>query len=113
MKKITFSVMLLCMLLCFGYAEARNIGESEALQTAQEFRREAGVKMAKAPLKMVYKSASADVINYYVFAPEQGQGFTVVSGNDVAAPVLGYTESGNFDPNNIPPGLKHMLAYYS
>lgn len=113
MKKITFSVMPLCMLLCFGYAEARNIGESEALQTAQEFRREAGVKMAKAPLKMVYKSASADVINYYVFAPEQGQGFTVVSGNDVAAPVLGYTESGNFDPNNIPPGLKHMLAYYS
>ena len=52
MKKITFSVMLLCMLLCFGYAEARNIGESEAQQTAQEFRREAGVKMAKAPLKM-------------------------------------------------------------
>lgn len=37
----------------------------------------------------------------------------MVSGNDVAAPVLGYTESGNFDPNNIPPGLKHMLAYYS
>lgn len=49
----------------------------------------------------------------YVFAPQQGQGFTVLSADDIAIPVLGYSDTGEFDPNNIPAPVKYWLNQYA
>lgn len=113
MKNFTLSVILAAMLIGSGAMQAKDVSESEALQVAQQFRREAGVRFASAPLKMVHSQAMAQGTAYYVFAPENGRGFTVVSGNDAAAPVLMYDDHATFDPGNIPPGMQHMLAYYA
>lgn len=47
----------------------------------------------------------------YVFNYDQG--FVVVSADDVALPVLGYSEEGSLDANNIPDGLDYYLNYLS
>lgn len=48
---------------------------------------------------------------YYVFSDNSTTFF--VSADDVARPVLGYTDSGNFDPDNIPPQLQWWLDQYA
>lgn len=49
----------------------------------------------------------------YVFTPKQGQGFTILSADDIAIPVLGYSDSGEFDPNNMPAPVKYWLNQYA
>lgn len=49
----------------------------------------------------------------YIFTPEEGEGFIILSADDVAVPVYGYADSGTFDVNNIPPALKWWLGQLS
>jgi|GEM_PF-3793725 len=41
-----------------------------------------------------------------------GDGFVIVSGDDRITPILGYSNGGHFDPNNIPPSLSEFLKGY-
>lgn len=50
----------------------------------------------------------------YVFGTAKaGEGFLVVSADDCAQPLLGYSDSGTFDPDAIPPQMKWWLEEYS
>lgn len=49
----------------------------------------------------------------YVFNRDGNQGFIVVSADDVAVPVAGYSDRGSFDAENIPDNMKWWLAEYS
>lgn len=40
-------------------------------------------------------------------------GFMVLAADDVAAPVLGYSDEGTFDPDNIPENMAAWLAFYA
>lgn len=46
---------------------------------------------------------------YYIFSRGEGHGFVIVSGDDTTAPILGYTDQGDFDFSTLPDGLKSML----
>lgn len=50
---------------------------------------------------------------YYVFNKGNNEGFIIIAGDDCAAEVLGYVDSGNFDPADMPPNLKEMLDAYA
>ena len=50
---------------------------------------------------------------YYIFNKGNHEGYVVMSGDDVAAAVLGYADKGSFDPNNIPPNMKEWLDGYA
>lgn len=50
---------------------------------------------------------------YYVFSRGAGLGYVVVSGDDCLPEVLGYTDYGDFDADNLPPALKDMLDGYA
>jgi len=52
-------------------------------------------------------SAPADVL-YYVFNAGES-GFVVVAGDDVAKPVLGYSDAGAYDPDNLSPDFVYYL----
>jgi hypothetical protein len=54
------------------------------------------------------KSASPEN-NYYVFNRANGNGFIIVSGDDVAMPILGYSNSGSYDENNLVPSCAYWL----
>ena len=46
----------------------------------------------------------------YVFNADDA--FVIVSGDDSTMPVLGYSDKGCYDVNNVPDGLKAILRYY-
>lgn len=49
----------------------------------------------------------------YVFDRSDSQGYLVVSADDCAAPLLGYTDSGTFDSASLPPQLAWWLDEYA
>lgn len=63
---------------------------------------------AKKKLSATYEATSP----YYIYSRGEGRGFVIVSGDDALPEVLGYTESGDFDENDLPPFLVWYLDYY-
>lgn len=49
----------------------------------------------------------------YAFNGSDGQGFVILSADDSAMPVLGYSDSGSLDKENMPPALKSWLEEYN
>lgn len=62
-------------------------------------------------LKRVAKQAAATQ-PYYIFNNEDG-GFVIVSGDDCATPILGYSNEGCIDLDNMPIQLQELLQAYA
>lgn len=74
-------------------------------------------------LKSVKKVAVNPVLKYsfadnkgkavaYAFEPANGSGFMILSADDIAYPVLGYSDNGKFDTENMPEQLKGWIEGY-
>jgi len=81
---------------------------------------EHGISMQaeKSPYKMPRKSASLSTNEeedayYYVFNAENDKGFVIVSGDDRTEQVLGYSDEGSFDIENIPDNMRSWLQLYA
>jgi len=79
--------------------------------------------MGEPTLSLVYTAAKSgsgkmktasvnDEVYYYIFNVNQNQGFVIVTGNDVATPVLGYSDKGSWDSDNLPPNLEWWMSEY-
>ncbi|MDE6646532.1 MAG: C10 family peptidase [Prevotella sp.] len=113
-KLITFFILLRSVVL-----HAQQITPDEAAAIASEFlsssspqlttAKRVGVKRAKA------KSDAADDLArpYYVFNGDNNQGFVIVSGDKRAKKILGYSDTGTFDFDNLPPQLAAILEQYA
>ncbi len=53
-----------------------------------------------------------DLPVYYVFNSLSGNGFVVVSADDIATPVLAFSDEGKLYPDNCIPPVKNLLAFY-
>lgn len=88
-----------------------------AQQLAKSFFAQKGISMsttspaAKAPRKNV-TAKEADSY-YYIFNAGNNNGFVVVSGSNQTEQILGYTDSGAFDPSNTPENMKSWLQGYA
>ena len=58
-----------------------------------------------------YATVDDETPSIYVFNTQPG--FMIVSANEAAAPLLGYSESESFDPENVNPTLQSMLEEYA
>lgn len=110
MKKFTLLLALAAMALPMG---AKQIDANTAQTIAKRFGRENSALRAtrtQSTPELAYTATNNGDVLYYVF--NQGNGFTIVAGDDCAAQVLGYSDEGNFDINNINPELKWWLSQY-
>ena len=98
MKKTKY---LLCAVLlgAVATAEANPITRSEARQVAQEL---VGINDTT--------SDDVPVAPYYIFSRGRGQGYVIVSGDDSTAPIIGYTEQGDYERDTEVEPLRVMLA---
>ncbi len=97
MKKhyYTFSVLLMAASLA---AHAVPITRAEARQVARQL------------VGIDDHSPDGDTIEpFYVFSRGAGRGFVVVSGDDTTAPILCYTEQGDYRRGSMPEPLEQML----
>ncbi len=91
---------------------AAPITPRQALQKAKSF---AGAHHhnTNIRLKQAYTSVkSGEEANYYIYNIGQDEGFVVVSGNDQADMILGYTDQGRFDYDQMPENMKAWLSSY-
>ena len=117
MKKglLLLSLVMMCLPLM---AEQRTA--SEAQNVASNYLRTKaahhlmGVSTQSPQLSLSMTGMSADKkVDYYVFNNGKDNGFIIVSGDDKAAPVLGYCDEGSFDVNDIPDGMRYWLECYA
>ena len=113
MKKKT--IITCITLLLSVVATAAPISQQQACQRAAAFMAAKGISieenaLVKAPRK-VQGNQTSDA-SYYVFNATPGQGYVIVSGNNCTESILGYSEKGTFDVNNVPEGLQWLLNMY-
>ncbi len=89
------------------------VSREEAQQKAAEFLQSKFKKSVKGGMKLAYKAPSLHVTDnnssFYIFNVGSKQGYVVVSGDDATQDILGYSDSGDYDANNVPEGLKAWL----
>lgn len=122
MRKQFLLIMILCLSTTMVWAE--RIDVSTARKVAENVVNAGSSLRSAGDLSLVYAAApgqSGSVLrsgtvdgaaDYFVFNVGGNKGFVIVSGEDRAYPVLGQSDEGNFDPNNLPENLRAMLAYY-
>lgn len=95
------------------------LSPDEARGELLNFRRLNAGHLDKAPaygadeLKLVYSATdNGGAACFYVFNNPDGHGFSIVSADDRLPAVLGFSDNGSFDPDNIPVNVKWWLGQY-
>ncbi len=112
MKKYLSLVFLLFTAM---FMHADDINRQQAKQIAEDFFANRGIEMLDNGNSGMKKAAARDnaTAPYHVFNAGSNKGFVIVSGSDVTEQILGYTDSGTFDEENMPENMKAWLLNYS
>ena len=112
MKKILLFAILIAS---FTTIYADNIDRNAAYEKAVSFmqQKNPSIRFNKNKARKIVGKTTENTLPYYVFNAESNQGFVIVSGNDQTEPIMGYSENGSFDSDNIPPALQFMLDRYA
>ena len=123
-SRLIKALFLVSALLLWQCVFAEVVTEKQARQRAADFFAAAEVKTkasATRPddFKLVgtfpeaaTKASPASAPAMYIFDRPAG-GYAIVSGDDVARPVLGYSLSGQFPISDIPDNLRALLQWYA
>ena len=113
MRKLLFILLMIPAILL-----AAPVDPNVAQQVAQNFISSTGdsiyvQQQSRLPrkLKRVAKQDSGNP-PYYIFNNADG-GFVIVSGDDCATPILGYSDEGSIDLDNMPIQLQELLHAYA
>ena len=106
---------LLLAMLCIG-AWAENVTTEQALNEAMDFlmsQKTTNGKPRRTQGTMPQLTLQGKVSGLYVFNVDTDGGFVIVSNDDRTIPILGFSESGSFDPNNMPENMRAWLQGYA
>ena len=106
-RKIT--TLLLCAFVGIT-ANASQITEQQALQVAAKY---ADIDIKSHPQRMKAAGKQQKAAAYYAFNIGDNDGFVIVSGDDSLTELVGYSDSGSFDPDNMPDNMRSWLQAYS
>ena len=121
MKKITISLLLLLAVIFTAVAEKVEVSEATKvaknfLLQSKRFSGQDGITLAQS---FVFSTPSEfipgefeDTPLLYIFDVDNEGGIILVSGDDVASPVLGYTFSGNYNEENMPYSFRKWIEGY-
>lgn len=116
MKKSVITVVAAILMGAFGFsATAETVSQKEASRVAQMFFNAAhGQVMGKPNLVYNGKRLTTDKLfsPFYVYNLPKG-GFVIVSAENKAMPILGYSLKENFDAEDMGDGVKALLTEYA
>ncbi|MBP5388232.1 MAG: C10 family peptidase [Prevotella sp.] len=113
------SFLLTIIFLCAVSAFAGPVTKEQATEKASAFFKAKGTGNINT-ISLAYQgkpvstgmAAPVKDAYYYVFNNDNG-GFVIVGGDDYADEVLGYSETGTFETDNIPENLRSLLDCYA
>lgn len=87
------------------------VSAADARQIADSFFAGASTRFSAAASHAAPRLAyTADANRFYVFDNKTGNGFVVIAGDDRVPQVLGYSDKGTFDVENIPLAMQDWMA---
>lgn len=107
-----FFIVALCVSLAASlYARPRTV--QQAQQIASEFAGSAGnlKKTMGTSTQLAYTRSGDSQPLFYVF--NRGEGFVIVSADDRAPEILGYSDAGPFDIDSLPDNFRYLLNSYA
>lgn len=111
-----YFLSLFLLVLAF-IVNARQITPDEAQAVAQDFFNNSSVEQSRAPRAIRARSLNTaqteENAPYYIFNASDNNGFVIISGDDRAKKIIGYSDKGNFDVTNMPPQLSAMLDNFA
>jgi len=122
MKNFRFCILFIWMALMIVPLQAKKVELEKAQSVAQNCVQSKQKLRAANDIRLKYVATSArrqgnafraqdasvqDTVYYYVFNVNEsaGGGFVIVAGDDAVRPVLGYSDKGSYDENNLPPNF--------
>ena len=116
-RLLTFAALLV---LASAHVAAKVVDVDEASRVAAAFMalqpapdgQTVRVKQIKPSTDRLLAPAAEDPA-FYIFAPEDGDGFAIVSADDAAMPVLGYSDTQSIDMDNLPPALETLMNQWA
>ena len=113
MKRILLSVLCLAVTM---WAGADPVTVEQAAQQASQFMKQrsaaSGQHRAPSQLAVVQAPQQQNTTAYYAFNVGDNDGFVLVSADDCATPILGYSLSGSFDEATMPDNMRQWLKGY-
>ena len=113
MKKFFVGLMAL---LVSATVFAERVTQDDAALVANHFMNVAAnprVRKALPAKHMVMKKAATATENqYYIYENANGEGWVMIAANDIAHPIMAYSETGQFRTDNQPDNLKVWLGQY-
>ena len=106
------TILSLCLaVLTLGNLLAGPVSQQKAQKLGAKFLSTTTLsqKNADIQLDLVSVAANRDATDYYVFNVSNGDGFVIVAADDRVKPILAYSTTGSFDPNNISEGFGYTL----
>ena len=111
MKKISQRLLAAAVVAAVGVsASAEVLSPEQALSRALPQGRMAAPALTTPVL--AYTAVADELPAVYVFAKEN-KGFMLVSADDAVTPLLGYSDNGSFDAENMAPEFKYWVDEYS
>ena len=118
MNRIYILLLAVCLTMAGSTSWAESISESQARHIAEGFMsshqmRSTGLKLAQKRHSLNAPSTSGKAA-YYVFTGTQDlSGYVIIAGDDRAPAVLGYSDKGSFDAQDVPEALQALLDSYA
>ena len=95
---------------------AGDVTPEAALERATQFMKQRSAQghgPRRAPGAQPQLTMACRVSGLYVFNADMNGGYVVVSDDDLSVPILGYSDSGNIDPENMPENMRAWLQGYA
>lgn len=121
MRKTTFLILFLMLLVSNGFAKSRSSSEAQTIANSFCQKSQTSTKRMSSGTTLTLAYTCSDGIAtrssgvntyYYVFNIGDNNGFIIVSGDDRAKEILGYSDNGSFDANNLPTNFSAWLSFY-
>lgn len=106
-------VVLICCLAAAITAGAAVISPEAALRRVSAGTRVQTMSTSAAVPRLVYTQQAGMEPAAYIFDRGNGAGYMIVSADDEATPLLGYSDTGTVDTYDMPDGLRYWLEYYA
>lgn len=110
MKKSQLLIAIFAMLI--GKIHADPVDAQRAQQLGQRFL-SAAKGSQHTEIQLVHAAANRSNVDYYVFNVGNNNGFVIIAGDDRVKPVLAYSTTGCFNPNDISEGFEFTLNTFS
>ena len=111
MKKLYLTLCLVAV--AFGSIIAGPVDQQKAQKIGTKFLKTTALAQRNADIQLNCVSVALDqqrsAADYYVFNVRGGEGFVIVAGDDRVKPILAYSTTGQYDPDNVADGFQFTL----